>query len=196
MTRSAIPARCPSNAAPAVYPAAMDARAKRGRGAGGTGGGTPPWRHPFLAGVVLALAAGCFIAGVRLPVVTLKQFFIFSTDHSILSMIAALYQDGELLLCAILLVFSVLLPAAKIMLLAAMLAMPRAGPVPPVLRRILDAVNKWAMLDVLVVALVIVGVRTSGVAAALSRPGLYFFCAAVVLIMIATVLTLKPRERG
>ena len=50
------------------------------------------------------------------------------------------------------------------------------------------ALSKWSMLDVLLVALVIFAAKTSGVATALTLPGLWFFGASVVLTAAGAAL--------
>lgn len=107
--------------------------------------------------------------------------------HSLLSVIWALSQDNELFLAGILLVFSVLFPGLKLAYLVALYTLPKKPDKDRVkLLKRLTWLGKWSMLDVLVLALMIFYVKTSGIASAASLPGIYFFTASVVLTMIAT----------
>jgi len=98
-----------------------------------------------------------------------------------------LFREGEVWLSAILFIFSIIFPALKLIYLLALFAMPgssdskRAGN----LAR-LAWLGKWSMLDVLVLALVIFYVKSSGVADAVALPGIYFFAASVILTMITS----------
>ena len=146
------------------------------------------WPRSLFADLVLSLAAVCFTLGVTLPIVRLERFFFFTDAHSLISMVGGLFSAGELLLGLIILTFSVVLPAAKIALLGLLLARSGVKPRPAFLGTLIGAIGKWSMLDVLLVAIVIFAVRTSGIATAVSQPGLYFFTAAVVLTALAAAL--------
>ena len=142
----------------------------------------------LFAGLVLAAAAVCFVLGVSLPIIKLNRFFFFSDAHSLISMVRGLFVEGELVLGLIILTFSVVLPAAKIVLLGLLLARGGGAARPAVIGGLVGAIGKWSMLDVLLVALVIFAVKTSGIGSALSQPGLYFFTAAVALTTLAAAL--------
>jgi paraquat-inducible protein A len=58
----------------------------------------------------------------------------------------------------------------------------------------LRALSNWSMLDVVLVALVIFAAKTSGLATALTQPGLWFFAASAVLTAAASALV--KREAG
>ena len=51
--------------------------------------------------------------------------------------------------------------------------------------------GRWAMLDVMVVAMLIVTVKLGAIASIQIHPGLYVFGAAVLLIMLTTQLTVN-----
>ena len=51
--------------------------------------------------------------------------------------------------------------------------------------------GRWAMLDVMVVAMLIVTVKLGAIASIQIHPGLYVFGAAVLLIMLITQLTVS-----
>ena len=138
--------------------------------------------------LVLSLAASSFMLGISLPIIKLNQFFFFTDEHSILSMIRGLFVEGELLLGLIILLFSVVLPAVKIMVLSWLLVCGRNQARPPFIVKLVAALGKWSMIDVLLVALVIFAVKSSGLGTATSQPGLYFFAASVVITSIAAAM--------
>ena len=145
-------------------------------------------RMAALRAALLAIAAASFMLGVTMPIVTIERFFFLSDTYSLATMVQALFGDGEWLLGLIVLVFSILLPAAKIMLLSFVLVCGREQLLSAPLHRLALAVGKWSMLDVLVVALIIFAARASGIASAASQPGLYFFCLSVLATMAGGVL--------
>ena len=48
--------------------------------------------------------------------------------------------------------------------------------------------SNWSMLDVVLVALVIFAAKTSGLATAATKPGLWFFAASALLTAVASAL--------
>lgn len=143
--------------------------------------------HSILIGFLIVSASVCLFLGLTLPVIRLTRLYVWTDTFSITSVIWTLFQDGEVWLSAILFIFSIIFPALKLLYLLAHFAMPgssdskRAGN----LAR-LAWLGKWSMLDVLVLALVIFYVKSSGVADAVALPGIYFFAASVILTMITS----------
>ena len=82
--------------------------------------------------------------------------------------------------------FSILFPALKLLYLLTASLMPQMFVNVRGLSA-LSTLSKWSMMDVLVVALVIVATKTSGLAKATAQPGLWYFTACVVLMAIATL---------
>ena len=140
----------------------------------------------FVLNLMIVAAAVCLYHGVTEPIIKLTQMFVFSDTHSLSSAVLALYYDGEWFLATIILIFSMLMPTAKLLYLLALGSLPiedlrqRHG----WLRR-LEWFGKWSMHDVLILALTIVYLRAEGISQAVSMPGVRWFAAAVILIMLA-----------
>ena len=132
-----------------------------------------------------------FGLGISLPIVAFERFFFLSDSYSILSLVVALWDQGEFLLTVIIGGFSVLLPAIKLILLA-VVQNARLSGWSARSHITLASLGRWSMMDVLVVALLIVAMKTSGVATALSQPGLYCYSASVLLTMLAASLRRSP----
>ncbi len=148
---------------------------------------TIDWRR-FLLNFTILAAAVCLVLGVVLPIVRLSRLYVWTNEHSMASVIWALYQDGEPFLAILIAVFSILLPAIKLLYLLAMASLDgEGGPGAQWKRPLkhLEWLGKWSMLDVLVLALMVFYVKSSGIADAATMPGLYFFSASVVLTMLA-----------
>ncbi len=144
-------------------------------------------RRSILLEILLAASAICLGLGVSLPVVKLTWLYFWSDTHSILSVLWYLFQSDEIFLSAILFVFSVLFPVAKILFLLVVYVRHVMGLRPRLANlKYLSWFGKWSMLDVLVLALVVFYTKQSGVADATTLPGMYFFAAAVMLTMWAS----------
>ncbi|WP_150002509.1 paraquat-inducible protein A [Iodidimonas gelatinilytica] len=136
-----------------------------------------------VTGAILALAALLFACGYVLPVLYVKKFLFFSSESSLLGVSWGLLQDREFLLGGVLIVFTILFPITKLCLLAVIWWRPTART--NHLLQLLARLGRWSMLDVLVLALFVFSVKSSGLGTAFSQPGLYCFAGAVILTMIA-----------
>jgi paraquat-inducible protein A len=107
---------------------------------------------------LLAAAFACLIPGLYLPALTLDispvlpflgKMAIYHQTRSIVGTIRNLYDTGNALVAGLILLFSVVVPFAKGLLLAYVLAWKKA---PGRLRlyRWVSAIGKWSMADVFV----------------------------------------------
>lgn len=115
---------------------------------------------------------------------TLTKLVIVSNSFSVLSGILELWLGGHYLLFVILFVFSVLVPILKLLLLFKLNTSTTASPTQEKLLSLMHDFGRWAMLDVLVAAILIVAVKLGAVASVEIHSGLYFFAASVFLIML------------
>ncbi|SFO51921.1 paraquat-inducible protein A [Cohaesibacter marisflavi] len=141
----------------------------------------------FLLPILLAIAAFSFGLGLTLPLVSLDKLLFFTETPSLRTIIAGLWEQDERILALVILAFSVLLPATKILLLhVAVYRGKRSRSL-----AVLSVVSKWSMMDVLLVALVIFSAKTSGLATASAMPGIWFYGAATLASVIASVMVRK-----
>ena len=144
--------------------------------------GTARWLRWLLVLTTLLLGFGYFM-----PMLTLTKFLFIDSSFSIVSGLSELYSRGQWFVLLVVGAFSVLLPLIKIGLLFLLLhhrevRSPRFGR----LLRLMHDYGRWAMLDVMVVAVMIVTVKLGVVAEIEIPPGLYLFGGAVLLIMYIT----------
>jgi paraquat-inducible protein A len=140
-------------------------------------------------GVMIIGATASLVLGLTLPIIELTYFYVWSDTHSFVSIVRALYAEQELFLASILVVFSMLFPAIKLLyLLVAYTTMATGGGARQRMLNRMSWLGKWSMLDVLVLALVIFYVKASALTEAAALPGIYFFSAAVLMTMIAYAL--------
>lgn len=137
----------------------------------------------LLKALLLMAAPFTFALGLTLPLMRFEKLFILEETPSLVEVIASLAREGEMPLAIVIGVFSVILPAVKI--LAVIVAALGGGARPLAL---LSAVGKWSMMDVMLVALVIFASKTSGLAIAVSQPGLWFYAAATLTTALIAVL--------
>ncbi|MGK6316544.1 paraquat-inducible protein A [Neorhizobium sp. DT-125] len=141
------------------------------------------WLRP----VLLVLAAICLGLGLLLPIIRFERLYFFSETPSLVEIVAALFRQGDVALSLVVGLFSIVFPIAKLAGLALQLS-GRAGEA-GVFRRAMPHLSKWSMMDVMLVAIVIVAAKSSGLAAAVSQPGLWFYAASAVIAGLLPSLT-------
>jgi paraquat-inducible protein A len=139
----------------------------------------------FVATFALAL-------GLTMPLMNVSKLYFFDDNPSLLGIIGSLWTGNDRLLALIVTLFSVILPVVK--LAVAQLAAAQIPAARRVLHRWIGILSKWSMLDVLLVALVIFGAKTSGLATAIVQPGLWFFTASAILSAVATHFIVRDEE--
>ena len=127
--------------------------------------------------IVLFVATVCFGFGLVLPIAVFESFLVFSERPSLIEVLMGLWQEGDWAIAAVVGLFSVAFPAAKLMVLH--LAAYSPDRIHWVKR--VGVLSKWSMADVLVVALAIFAAKTSGLAEAATQAGIWFYAAATLL---------------
>lgn len=134
--------------------------------------------------IFLFIATFSLALGLTMPLMNVSRLYFFDQNPSLLGIIGSLWTGGDWLLAIVVLLFSVILPITKLAI--AQLAAAQVPAARHVLHRWIGILSKWSMLDVLLVALVIFGAKTSGLATAVAQPGLWFFTASAILSAVAT----------
>lgn len=137
--------------------------------------------------LLLYFSALLLLAGLITPIMTLSKFVLLNHSFSILSGASELLLDGQILLFVVIAGFSVVLPMLKLLLLQRLLSheclstrkLQRS-------LRLMHDYGRWAMLDVMVVAILVVSVKLGALASVEIHYGLYLFAAATLLIMLLT----------
>ncbi len=132
--------------------------------------------------LMLLAASLCFALGITLPIMEVDRLFVFSQTPSLVEIVTSLASAGDFGLAAIVGLFSIAFPLVK--LAAIHLALVGTGPQGGTVPRWMHAIANWSMLDVVLVALVVFAAKTSGLASAVSKPGLWFFALSAVLTAI------------
>lgn len=140
----------------------------------------------FFLSLAILLASVSLALGISLPIIKLTKFGVWTTEHSLVSTANVLIHEGQVFLGLIVLIFSILLPVLKLLYLLLVSTLPPAE-IARQQRRLsaLEWLGKWSMHDVLVLALTIFFVKSQGVYDAASLYGVYFFTAAVALMILS-----------
>lgn len=136
--------------------------------------------------IVLFAATFSLALGLVLPLISVERLFLFADEPSLVVMIAGLWSEGDRALAVVISLFSVAFPSLKLAMLhlAAYGGKAWAARIPGWFRML----SNWSMLDVVLVALVIFAAKTSGLATAATKPGLWFFAASALLTAGASAL--------
>jgi paraquat-inducible protein A len=128
-----------------------------------------------------------FVLGLFLPMMTLSKFFMLKNTISLASSVFQLALSGSWLLFIIIFGFSVVMPALKLRVIYVLIEAD--GEINRQTKRwlhIMHEYGRWGMLDVFVVAVLLVTVKLGVFASVQVHSGLYFFGAAVLLMMLLT----------
>ena len=138
----------------------------------------------FFASLCLTLAPISFALGIVLPLVKFESFYFFDQTPSLIGIVSTLIEGGDILLAILVGCFSILFPVVK-QFAVTYEAFSQGKEQPEFLTRLVPILSKWSMMDVLLVAIVIVAAKTSGMANAFSQPGLWFYAASALLTILA-----------
>ena len=152
-----------------------------------------------LIGLLILLSGGLLLLGWYLPIMTVDRFLFLSERVSILRGCLELWTEGHYFLFAVIALFSVFFPLAKLGL--ALFLWYRVDAASAELGRRLhwmELVGRWSMLDVFAVALIVVAIQVSLIADVAIHAGIYAFTAAIVLSMLAVqrITVLARRAAG
>jgi paraquat-inducible protein A len=142
-------------------------------------------RNVFLSFLII-LATVFFALGIILPVIRFTTIYVWTNEHSIATIIYALYESNEYFLCAVVFAVSIFFPFLKLFYLLTLVTSPDLS---PEFRRrsfsTMEWLGRYSMTDVMVLALMIFYVNSSGYTEAVVMPGVYFFAASALITMLA-----------
>ncbi|HVZ66299.1 MAG TPA: paraquat-inducible protein A [Lacunisphaera sp.] len=161
------------------------------------------WRLGHLRPNSRVRALACGLAAVfllvpayALPVLSIEQLGQAEVN-TIFSGVVKLWQDGLWGLALVVFTASIIVPAFKLTVLGLVLGATRwPALVPPKilcrLHSIVEAIGRWSMLDVFLVAFLGGIVRFGALASVRAQPGAVAFGAVVILTMLATAAYHPP----
>src|SRR5436190_14978563 len=150
------------------------------------------WGNVLLLGASMAF----FIAGIFRPFTAVTKLWLFENQISVFRGLITLWQAGELFLFLILFVFTVAFPFVKINALLMLWLRPRLPPgQAQTLYRFTSNLGKWSMLDVFIVAILVLTVKSGGLASIKVQDGFFLFFFSVMLTQFSSYWTGKVVSR-
>jgi len=123
------------------------------------------------------LALVLFVVGLELPLMVVEKFRFWDHEYSVLAASRLMLDEGELVLAAAVWFFVVLLPLTSL----TGLVLLRWAPRPERFARAVLELERWAMLDVFGLALLVVVAKIGAVASVETRAGFWVLLAAAGL---------------
>jgi paraquat-inducible protein A len=154
----------------------------------------PPARKPaqastlrnFAFSFLIILATVFFALGIMLPAIRFTTVYVWTNQHSVATIIWALWKNEEFFLCFVIFMFSILFPFMKLFYLLTLVTSPD---MPAEFRNksisAMEWLGRYSMTDVMVLALMIFYINASGYSEATVLPGVYFFAASALMTMFA-----------
>jgi paraquat-inducible protein A len=140
----------------------------------------------FLLALFILSAAIAFALGIILPSIRFTTIYVWTNQHSIATIIWALYTSQEYFLCAVIAVFSVVFPFLKLLYLLTLCLTPHvASEFRQRSISVMEWLGRYSMTDVMVLALIIFYMNSSGYTEAKVLPGVYCFAASALMTMFA-----------
>jgi paraquat-inducible protein A len=146
--------------------------------------------------LMLVVSMALFLAGIFRPVTAVTKLWVFENQISVVSGLITLWRELELFLFLILLVFTVIFPFVKISSLLVLwlkpgLTLDQAQS----LFHFVSQLGKWSMLDVFIVAILVLTVKSGGVASIRIQDGLFLFFCSVMLTQFGAMWTGRVASR-
>lgn len=137
-----------------------------------------------------------FGTGIFFPFFHVTKFWVFGSAVSVVGGIITLFHEGEYFLFTVLSLFTLVFPCAKLALLA-IIWLERKHDLARVrqLHGWVELLGKWSMLDVFVVAILIVAMKSAAVADIRLGFGLYLFTLSVVATQFASTWVARALSR-
>lgn len=137
--------------------------------------------------LLIAVAFLLFVTGVFFPFFRVTKFWVFNDAISVVGGIITLFHEREYFLFAVLTLFTLVFPCVKLGLLT-LVWLEREHDLAK-MRRLhgwVESLGKWSMLDVFVVAILIVAMKSAAVAEIHIGFGLYLFTFSVIATQLAS----------
>lgn len=135
----------------------------------------------LLVPILLVLSALFLAFGLVLPLVRFEKLYFFDETPSLIDIVVSLWGQGSQGLAVLVTLLSIVFPVVKLFAIALEATTPAPSGSAGWLARLLPILGKWSMMDVMLVALVIVAAKTSGMASAFTQPGLWFYAASAIM---------------
>ncbi len=138
--------------------------------------------------LMLFCALGLFVAGIFRPFTEVTKLWIFENKVSVYEGLITLAKSHEFFLFTILLVFTVIFPFIKILSLLTLWLMAGLTKQRVVqLYTFVSHLGKWSMLDVFVMAILVILLKSGSLASIKVQDGFVLFFLSVMLTQLASL---------
>jgi paraquat-inducible protein A len=142
--------------------------------------------------LLLLTSMALFVLGIFRPFTSVTKLWLFENQLSVWDGLVILWNAGEIFLFLILFVFTIIFPFIKLSaLLALWLWRGLSREQIQHLFHFVSHLGKWSMLDVFVVAILVLTVKSGGLASIHVRDGFFMFFASVMLTQAGSFWTGK-----
>ncbi|MEB2845968.1 paraquat-inducible protein A [Rhizobiales bacterium RZME27] len=131
--------------------------------------------------LLILVAAVFLMLGLFLPIMRFDSFYFFTKTPSLVGIVSSLWMGGDILLALLVGGFSILFPILKLAVLALGAVRGEGQLKRSRLGRLMPHLSKWSMMDVMLVAIVVFAAKTSGLAEAITQPGLWFYAGSTLI---------------
>jgi len=146
--------------------------------------------------LLLVITLVLFITGISLPILTITKLLIVSNEVSVLTGLYQLLEEQQYFIFVVIFLFSIVLPLLKLYylyLLSAKKAVENQNYSKYL--HLMHRYGRWSMLDVFVIAMLIMTVKLGALASVYIESGMFYFTAAVILLMIITSVMVKLESK-
>lgn len=134
----------------------------------------------WLKAALLVASPFLLALGLTQPLIRVESFYFFTQTPSLIDIVLSLFRGGDAALAVVVALVSIAAPVLKLVGVAIAFLPREPGQGDGLAARMLPLMARWAMMDVLLVAVVIFAAKTSGLAAAFTQPGLWFYAASAL----------------
>ncbi len=127
--------------------------------------------------ILIGLELVFLLAGVSLPLVNIDEFWFFTSEFSIASLIITIFQSGEYILGALILVFCFVIPFTKSF--ARLINIQSIDNLP---------LHKFSMIDMFLISFLIFGGKMSYFYEVQLKSGFYFLVIYLLINYLGTIL--------
>lgn len=150
----------------------------------------------ILIQVCLVMTLLLFIAGVSLPILTITKLLIVSNEVSIVTGLYQLLTEQQYFIFVVIFLFSIALPVLKLYYLFLLSARKIVNnKTYSKYLHLMHRYGRWSMLDVFVIAILIMTVKLGALASVEIESGMFYFTAAVILLMVITSVMVKLESK-
>lgn len=137
---------------------------------------------------ITTVAMALLLYSYFLPFMEVEKLIFFKSKYSLLYSLKIMWIERFYFLAVLIFIFSMVFPLAKLTAIYMLWFMPFSHKNREIVIHWLGVLGKWSMLDVFVVAIIIVLVKSQSLVSARPCIGIYVFAIAIMLSMLVSFI--------